>query len=160
MNRVPLRPTFCLVALSAALALSLGGCSRNPVATFSQDLQYLSKQPGPGLVADPQSPIPDVPHPIGFKPLVAPDAPPSTGAGRDLRHVYQGRASLADVRLFYTQQLRLADWEDLRVRFSEFGEFALSANKRGEVLALRAKQEGKRTTVVVTVDAVPGGITP
>ncbi|RMH22350.1 MAG: hypothetical protein D6698_01275, partial [Gammaproteobacteria bacterium] len=58
----------------------LVGCKSNPVkrvpfqvpvVAFTDDGQYLPQRVGPGLVADLDSPIPDVPMPIGFKPVIS-----------------------------------------------------------------------------------------
>lgn len=152
MFRTAVLTTSCF-ALFAALGstAAMTGCSRNPVATFSEDFQYLSRQAGPGLVAEPDSPIPDAPHPVGFKPIVRKSTVETLAPSRVLRHVYQGRAPLADVRLFYGQQLPFHGWRVDDQRFTEEGELVLEYVKGRERLRVRAVQTGSRTTVIVTI---------
>ncbi|MFW6336846.1 MAG: hypothetical protein ACOC3G_06935 [Phycisphaeraceae bacterium] len=135
----------------AMLCVSVAGCSRNPVATFSEDMQYLPRQAGPGLVADPESPIPDVPKPVNFKPIVKKSEVQTLSPARTLRHVYQGRAPLAEARVFYGQQPPFYGWRLEDERFTEEGELILEYVKGAERLRIRALETGSRCTVVIRI---------
>lgn len=133
------------------LTTAVGACSRNPVATFSEDMQYLPRQAGPGLVADPESPIPDVPKPVNFKPIVKKSEVEALSPARSLRHVYQGRAPLAEVRVFYDQQPPFYGWKLEDERFTEEGELILEYVKGPERLRIRGLTTGSRSTLVIRI---------
>ena len=143
--------TWAAMLSLVAAGWTAAGCSRNPVATFSEDMQYLPRQAGPGLVADPESPIPDVPKPVNFKPIVKKSELETLSPARSLRHVYQGRAPLAEVRLFYGQQPPFYGWTLEDERFTEEGELILEYVKGQERLRIRGLATGSRSTVVIRI---------
>jgi hypothetical protein len=158
MTRNPL----LLLALVAVSGWGVG-CQRAPVSLppfgVSQDYQVLQGQPGPGLVANPNSPIPDVPKPIGFKPLVGLSSASSDGVARTVRHVYQGVGSSADAVNFYHRALPLNHWRFVSQRTIPEGGTLIVYNKGNEDLHI-ATQQGFGGVSTITIDIVPRGTAP
>mgnify|MGYP006421642931 CR=1 FL=1 len=150
-GKVSTIPAWAAMLSLIAAGWTATGCSRNPVATFSEDMQYLPRQAGPGLAADPASPIPDVPKPVNFKPIAKKSELETLSPARSLRHVYQGRAPLAEVRVFYGQQPPLYGWTLEDERFTEEGELILKYVKGPERLRIRGLVKGSRSTVVIRI---------
>lgn len=148
-----------LIALPAAL---VAGCNSNPVGkvpfqvpvvAFNDDGQYLSQRVGPGLVAATESPIPDVPMPIGFKPVVSRCSSSFDGVVRTVVHVYQGRARAAEAVLFYRQQLPLFGWEPADKQAHEDGSTTLYYTKGAESLSMRLDNRFNTTTIEAYIAA-------
>lgn len=130
-------------------AVALVGCSRMGIV-YSDDGQRLPAPAGRGLVAKADSPIPDVPHPIGFV-LVQPRSKATVSSGvRAVEHVYQGQASMSDVVSFYRQVLPRHSWrinhEDIRAGSSE-----IAASRGGEQLELKLSVNQPVVTVVLSI---------
>ncbi|QDU33541.1 hypothetical protein KS4_15910 [Poriferisphaera corsica] len=103
-----------LAILTLFLLPLLTACNNTPIPAFvgySDDWQPLSNQSGPGLVADPTSPIPDVMVPIGFKPIPARCTATSDGLYRTVSHTYQGKANVAELIQYFQTHLTDANWE-------------------------------------------------
>lgn len=156
MNKTGLALAF-LIALTAAFT---SGCNSNPtkrvpfqvpVVAFNDDGEYLPKRVGPGLVAATESPIPDVPMPIGFKPVVSQCSSSFDGVARTVAHVYQGRARAAEAVLFYRQQLPLFNWEPTDMQTHEDGSTSLYYTKGAESLGMRLNNRFNTTTIEVYV---------
>ena len=90
----------------------VGGCSyiKTPVLAFSDNGDYLEPTVGDGLVASPESYIPDVPFPIGFKAVPSQCTSSFDGRVRTITHLYQGHAKLGETEQFYMTQLPRNDW--------------------------------------------------
>lgn len=139
------------------IAVALTGCSglaSVPLPggmAYSDNGQYLSPQPGPGLVAKVHPLIPDVPTPIGFKPLVSRSYNHSTATARNLKYWYQGQAQEAEVQWFYQQQLPAHGWHLLSQQNAPDGSLVLRYDKGGEALRVRLAQIHVVTTIVITI---------
>ena len=140
----------------------LGACQRTPdpfgpPVAVSDNYQILQGQSGPGLVADPGSPIPDVPKPIGFKA----DAERSSSAGggggpRQVHHVYQGVGSIGEAVAFYRQALRNRGWEPAGIRSTEQYEAILHYVKGSEALSVKIGGGGRVSTLVIDITPYGG----
>lgn len=148
-----------LIALSAAL---VAGCNSNPVekvpfqvpmVAFNSDGEYLPQRVGPGLVAATDSPIPDVPMPIGFKPVTSMCSSSFDGIARTVTHVYQGRARAAEAVLFYKQQLPLFGWELTDKQVHGDNSTTLFYTKGAESLSMRLSNRFNITTIEAYIAA-------
>jgi len=155
-------PYKALPILILITATALCGCNQNPtrrvpfevpVVAWNDDGQYLPKRVGPGLVASEASPIPDVPIPIGFKPVVSQCSSSFDGVARTVTHVYQGRARLPETVLFYRQQLPLDGWLRVDKQVHEDGSNSLHYTKGAEALGLRLS--GRFNTATIEVYLTP-----
>ncbi len=123
--------------LSLLLLLTLlgVGCENGadlPRPPFSGDGEYLPAAAGPGVVADPDSLIPDVPTPIGFKVLPSRSSNAvMQGNARQVRHVYQGRAEPAEVVLMYRHHLPRHHWQFVSREEDDDGAAGASAIPKG-----------------------------
>jgi hypothetical protein len=151
--------TKALGCLAAVLfAMFLAGCDTNPVrrvpfkvpvVAWTDDGDYLPKRVGPGLVAMENSPIPDVPMPIGFKPVRSECSSSFDGMSRTVSHVYQGRARAAEVVLFYSQQLSLHGWQRVEKQNHDDNSTSLHYTKGAESLGIRFSDRHGTTTIEV-----------
>ncbi len=146
-----------LILTAAAL---LAGCNSNPVrrvpfsvpvVAFTDDGAYLPNRVGPGLVAQPDAPIPDVPMPVGFKPVVTQCSSSFDGVARTVTHVYQGRARAVEAVLFYRQQLPLSNWRPVDKQVHEDGSTSLYFVKGAESLGVRLSERFKVTTIEIFI---------
>ena len=144
--------TWTLASSGLWLAvLWLAGCSRLPA--FSEEGKWLSQPHGQGLVAKRDSPLPDVPVPIGFVALEARSVGYVTQDGvRMVRHIYQGRAGLADAVEFYRQELRHHGWR--RLHEDNVGHIAAMRYVKGpESLIVRLSR--RHTVVTLRLNIEP-----
>jgi len=146
----------CLAAM--LLASFLASCNKNPVrkvpfqvpaVAWNDDGEYLPKRVGPGLVAMEQSPIPDVPMPIGFKPVKSQCSSSFDGVARTVTHIYQGRAKTSETVIFYRQQLPLYNWELVDRQGHEDGSVSLHFTKGAEALGVRLSEYHGIATIEV-----------
>ncbi len=105
-----------LAGMASTLLLVTSGCNRGaggpfPVWAYSDDGDLLPKASGAGLVVDPQSPIPDVPKPIGFVGVPSKSTSGTDGRTRNVLHVYQGRSSAIDAAAFFRRYLDDYGWQ-------------------------------------------------
>ena len=165
MPRKPLIAGLCprraaSVGRSAALTLALCcvfgsplhlGCTqvkkRIPVVAYSDDGQYLEPQYGRGLVAAAESPIPDVPVPIGFVLVRSQSDAQFDGTHRTLTHVYQGRADLEELRFFFDRSLTRSGWQATGPASAPIRTYT----KGGELLNLGICSDGQRATVTAVI---------
>jgi len=152
--------TLSILTLLAVTVLA--GCNQDPtrrvpfevpVVDWNDDGQYLPKRVGPGLVAREQSPIPDVPMPIGFKPVVSQCSSSFDGVARTVTHVYQGRSRTPETILFYRQQLPLQNWQVVDMQTHEDGSTSLHYMKGAETLGVRLS--GRYNTATIEVFMSP-----
>lgn len=159
-NPAMMRKMLSIVTLLAIPAL--WGCQTSPVSVppfgVSEDYQVLAGQPGRGLVADPNSPIPDVPKPIGFKPVVAQSSAASDGRARTVHHVYQGMGGSGEVVTLYQRTLPSKGWRFTGQRSLAEGGTVLTYTKGPEDLQIATRQSYRATTI--TVDITPQGVAP
>ncbi len=109
------RPRHALLAAAlAGLILAGSACTGSdgafPIWVYSDDGDLLAKPSGGGLVVDPDSPIRDVPKPIGFVPVASKSSVSTDGDQRTVTHVYQGRANRLDAAAFYRRNLDDYGW--------------------------------------------------
>ena len=110
-----MRWAFGLILVGGML---LPGCGsvKTPFVAYSDDGQYLRPPTGSGLVMDPNSPIPDVPKPVGFVGVPSLSSHSFDGRVRQVQHVYQGRGEVSDVLLLYKRWLPRYDWQSLAIQ--------------------------------------------
>lgn len=146
--------SFALPLVGACLMVV--GCTYDnkpgPIAGISTDRQRLDPAAGPGLIADPEAPIPDVPSPVGFKGIAARSTPALLQAGaRDVTHVYQGMASYDDTLRYYRDGLWQYDWTFVGQINEEDGSTTLTFNKGTEQLTVTIMQDRSLITLTVTL---------
>lgn len=153
-------PKLLSLLMMLSLALLLAGCTqkvRLPGVPFSDEGSYLPPKAGPGVVAAEKSYIPDVPMPIGFKPLPKRSSSSSDAYARTVHHVYQGHASSAEVVLFYRQHLGKYHW-NYTGREQTDHSLVLYYTKGPEQLRIAARQRFGLTTI--TIDITGQGSAP
>ncbi|MEX0885429.1 MAG: hypothetical protein WD009_03220 [Phycisphaeraceae bacterium] len=125
-----------------------------PRLLYTDDGQYLPPQVSPGLVAQPESPIPDVPVPVGFRLLQDRGHVDVSGGGRSVHHVYQGRGRQPDAVTFFRQNLPRRGWERTRRPFEEEdGSITLAYTNGQENLQIHVQQRYQRLTLTMWLDA-------
>lgn len=140
-----------LTMIAAVLVGALVGCAENVhMLSLSSDGQYLAPQIGPGLVARRDSPIPDLPMPIGFVVVADQSRVEARGLSRYVRHVYQGRASMADAVRFYRHHAPLHAWRSLGEQTGD-GQTLMWFAKGSERLTLKLSRYGGIVSVVVWI---------
>ena len=150
------RPCHPLLAAAlACLSLALPACTGSdgtfPVWVYSDDGDLLPKASGGGLVVDPDSPIPDVPKPVGFVPLPSKSSVSTTPGGeRSVVHVYQGRANRLDAAAFYRRNLDDYGWTTTGLDQGDPRSTVQSYAKGPENLRINITQDRS----VVTIRAV------
>ncbi|MEM8783179.1 MAG: hypothetical protein AAGE65_10045 [Planctomycetota bacterium] len=136
----------------ALVALLLAGCTADrgplPVAAFSDDGAYLPLQLAEGLVIDEASPLPDIPKPLRFVVVPSRSTASTDGRARTATHVYQGRADVDDLTIFYRDQLVNHGW-----RFQPGGDTGpiFSATKNTEWAQVALSRAGGVSTVTVLI---------
>jgi len=144
------RFSIIMVGLTMFAAVLTGtGCSGT--LPYSKDGQYL-KGPGnlQGVVGLMDSPIPDVPVPIGFVPILDDSDARLEGNVRVIQHVYQGRATINDVIEFYRRGLPLHDWK--YVSEGQRGDEYLMAYTKGvESLRVAVRKRGMVLTLQINM---------
>lgn len=100
------------IGVVLCLAIVGGGCKQGPFGmAFSDEGHMLPPPEGPGLVAAKQSPIPDVPHPIGFVLITSQSRSELIDGRRYAEHMYQGQAQAGDIVRFYRRVLPRHGWK-------------------------------------------------
>jgi len=149
-----------MLPLLIVLAGLGAGCEnvKTPVIAFTDDGDYLGYRGGKGLVASDQSPIPDVPMPIGFKPVVSKSSSSFDGQVRSVNHVYQGRAKHADAVAFYRNILPIHGWSFVNRSDQNDGTTIQTFTKGRETLEVFTQQgtlagniDSSVTTIVITI---------
>ena len=154
-----MRNALLLLVLFALLG---AGCKhvQTPVLAFTDDGDYLGYKGGKGLVASSESPIPDVPIPVGFKAVISRSSSSFDGIVRTVNHTYQGRGKAADAVAFYRSHLALNDWQFVSRNDQTDGSTVLSYVKGNEQLEVYVRQgtlvntfDSSVTTIVVGINA-------
>ncbi|MEM6393801.1 MAG: hypothetical protein AAF797_13590 [Planctomycetota bacterium] len=153
-------------ALSSLLCLTLllpacRGTSLNyrpvePAAAWTDDNQALLRPVGPGLIADPNSPIPDVPMPVGFKGVADQSSAATTPNGRVVTHIYQGIADFPDANAFYTNSLWRYGWTQTEL-LEPTDKVAIHSYTNGpESLTITVTQDIRRITYRIEIKPAAG----
>lgn len=143
--------------LLALAILPLASCDSVPIGPQTDDGQWLPAPTGQGLVADPQSPIPDVPKPIGFLPVVNRCSSTVADGIRLVSHLYQGRGDIADTVAFFRRELRRHHWLSLSEE-TRSGVTIMRSRKGLEALDVEISQPTRVISVVVKIDRPPATI--
>ena len=143
---------WLLLLLSALISTGCNRVSMQPFLGYSDDWERLSSQVGPGLVAEGQSPIPDVAIPIGYTPVVSRSSSRFDEYARQVKHVYQGRSPAAEAIRFYRHQPLRDDWRFISMQEDAIGAMVLNFVKGPEQLRIRIRQLHQVTTVIVSID--------
>lgn len=162
MGNLHVMRTRLLMVLGLGMAAAFG-CEQRPVAIppfgVSNDFRVLPGQPGPGLVAASESPIPDVPMPIGFRPLpkLCSAAIEGASGARRVHHVYQGMGSAGEAVGFYRQQLPTRGWQLVGLSGGNEADAVLRYTKGPEQMDIRVRGGGVSTLII---DIYPLGSSP
>ncbi len=161
MNHTP-RPTptrrhvaaLMLAAVALALPAALiAGCTSDagplPALAYSDDGAYLPHQLAKGLVRDESSPIPDIPKPMRFVVVPSRSSNSFDGRARTVTHVYQGRAKLDDLRIFYLDQFNNHGWRPAPGYAND--HLILAYVKGPEMVQLALSYAGGVSTVTVLI---------
>ncbi len=152
-RRARLLPAVCVTATAALAVAALPGCTADtgplPALAYSDDGAYLPHQLARGLVVDDAAPIPDVPKPLRFVAVPSRSSASTDGRARTVTHVYQGRAGLDDLRVYYLAQLRNHGWRPLP-GFSNDGDI-LTFAKNTETVQVSLSRAGGVSTVTVLI---------
>lgn len=131
-----------------AVAFFAIGCQK--AIYLSDDNQVLSPQSGRGLVARPNSPIPDAPMAVGFVVVESKSRSFTSGSGRTVDHYYQGLASLNDTLIFYRSELAAKGWQR-RAESNVGGQVASTYVKGRELLELSITTPRDVTSVRIMI---------
>jgi hypothetical protein len=145
-----MRTCLFVMAVMVSVAAVTGCAERVHVLSLSSDGQYLAPQTGEGLVARRDSPIPDLPIPIGFVVVADQSRVEARGLSRYVRHVYQGRASMADVSRFYRHHAPLHQWRAIGEQTGD-GQTLMWFTKGSERLTLKLSRHGGIVSIVVWI---------
>ena len=104
-----------LFPLFLVTLLALTACGRRdvsvPLFDWTDEGTYVPRPSGEGLVVAANSPVPDVPVPVGFVPLASQSESSTAASGnRVVNHFYQGRGELDELLQFYRQNLPRFGW--------------------------------------------------
>ena len=153
-------PTPVALVCGALLAGLLAvGCQDTPALFYqSSDGRSLSKPAGDELVADPQSPIPDVPKPVGFLFIESRSNSQSSPTQRRVTHVYEGLATRAQAADYYRKTLLGKGWIASQDTM-DASTSVLNFTKGNEGLQVRVSESGRFLTVIVQIRE-QGTLTP
>ena len=130
-------------------------CQQTPITHLTghtDDWVGLDGPSGPGLVADPESPIVDAPMPIGFKPIPYKCSVQTDGYYRIVNHVYQGKAPLAEAIQFAKTYMEDAGWRPIdRIDDLESNTSIINFRKGLEEMSLRIRRSFSITTIHITI---------
>ncbi|MFW6058661.1 MAG: hypothetical protein ACODAQ_00680 [Phycisphaeraceae bacterium] len=150
-----MRKSLSYLMLLMGLLLAGPGCEsppKTPRVPFSAEGEYLEGQPGSGVVADPRSPIPDVPRPVGFRLLRSRSTQAAMeGEARHVRHVYQGRGEVVDVVTMYRRFLPRRGWQFVNREQRPGKDTVLRYVQGTEQLRVRVVEEGVISTLTAIV---------
>jgi hypothetical protein len=153
-------PTPAALVCGALLAGLLAvGCQDTPALFYqSSDGRSLSKPAGDELVADPQSPIPDVPKPVGFLFIESRSNSQSSPTQRRVTHVYEGLATRSQAADYYRKTLLGKGWIASQDTM-DASTSVLNFTKANEGLQVRVSESGRFLTVLVQIRE-QGTLTP
>lgn len=147
---------LCVLTLAGLVML---GCHDTPALFYqSSDGRTLSKPAGDELVADPHSPIPDVPKPVGFLFIESRSSSQSTPTQRRVTHAYEGLATRAQAADYYRKTLPGKGWIASQDTMDK-NTSVLNFTKGNEGLQVRVSESGRFLTVLVQIRE-QGTLTP
>ena len=141
-------------SLTLLMLLTMAGCSyvKTPAVAFNDDGEYLPQDVGKGLVKSPNSLIPDVPMPVGFKAVASQCYWQFNGSVREVNHVYQGHAEPGDAAEFYQRTLQTYNWS--LVDIQGIGDATVLRYVKGpEALKITTKDGWAVSTITINIDA-------
>lgn len=155
------RPSAWHAICAYLLLTAIAGCSEVRLMHQSEDGHWLPPRAASGLVADPRSPIPDVPMPVGFVPVPSKCRAGATSVSRNVVHVYEGRATMRDAVAFYRAQPPQHDWQFLGEQ--AVGSEVMMWYERGpERLTVQLSRSGGTVRAIVGIAdqlaSFPGGV--
>lgn len=145
---------FATICLASMVLLGAVGCNyvKTPAVAFSDDGDYLPQDVGEGLVKSPNSLIPDVPMPVGFKAVSSQCFWRFNGNVREVQHVYQGHAEAGDAAEFYQRVLPSNNWALLDIQ--GVGDATVMRYTKGpERLKITTKDGWAVSTITINIDA-------
>jgi len=150
----PLRPALLigLIALSGTLAGCRGAGGPFPVFAYSDDGDLLPKPSSAGLVVDPQSPIEDVPKPIGFVGVPSRSMSRTDGNHRVVLHIYQGRANRLDAAAFFRRNLDDYGWKVDGFDTGDLNATVQTYAKGNETLRITITGDRGKVTLNIAID--------
>ena len=112
---------------AVVLAAGCGGSSTIGSTDVGDDPMVIL----PSLVPMSNSPIPDVPIPLGFEIGEKQTLEFGAGAARYLQHIYKGKADKWELKRFFRQQMQANRWQFVTYMLAA-GEFSLEYEKDNE----------------------------
>lgn len=151
MRRTPHR---WILLLPVWMLMVAAGCQhiKTPVVAFSDDGEYLQPTVGEGLVVDPDSYIPDVPMPVGFRAVASQCTSSFDGRVRTVHHVYQGHTRPGAAAAFYQDVLPDYAWEFVETR-NVSDQTTLTYTKGAERLTVQTRHGMGVSTVTLQITA-------
>ncbi len=141
-----------LTILSTGLAGCRGTGSPFPVLAYSDDGDLLPRPSSAGLVVDPNSPIEDVPKPVGFVGVPSRSTSRVDGNHRVVLHVYQGRANRLDAAAFFRRNLDDFGWGIDGFDTGDLNATVQTYAKGNESLRITITGDGSKVTLNVAID--------
>jgi len=147
-----LRPALLigLIALSTGCS---GPSGPFPVFAYSDDGDLLPKPSSAGLVVDPNSPIEDVPKPVGFVGVPSRSTSRVDGNHRVVLHIYQGRANRLDAAAFFRRNLDDFGWTVDGFDTGDLNATVQTYAKGNETLRITITGDRGKVTLNVAIDA-------
>jgi hypothetical protein len=142
--------SLAVLALASVL-VGCGGGSNGPIWAYSDDGDYLPRASSGGLVVDPDSPIPDVPMPVGFVAVPSKSSVSYDGVNRIVSHVYQGRSNTQDASAFYRQNLDDQGWRPTGMDTGDPRTPLQTYTKGPEELRISITETRSIVTILVTI---------
>ncbi len=149
-----------LLTLPAGLTACRGTGGPFPVFAYSDDGDLLPKPSSAGLVVDPNSPIEDVPKPVGFVGVPSRSTSRVDGNSRVVLHVYQGRANRLDAAAFYRRNLDDFGWSLDGFDNGDLNATVQTYAKGNETLRITITGDRGKVTLNVAIDPRSGPAQP
>lgn len=144
-----------LVVATMWLGLVSFGCHGPDTGMpLSDDGRWLPPATGEGLVARRDSPIPDVPMPVGFVGVASRSQSSVVDDVRVVHHLYQGQAGVADAITFYRRELPAQGWRLISSQI-EVQPAVLLYQKGREQLQISVVRRHRVVSITVSIQARP-----
>ena len=112
--------------------------------------QPLPRPSGQGLVANPQSPLPDVPAPVTFRIVPSRSRTSVTPGGRVVDHLYQGLATTAATVAYYRRVAAEHGWQPQR-ELTHGGHVLMRYVSTRETLEIEVSRQGEVVSAQVRI---------
>lgn len=144
---------LCMAMSVAAMAIAVSGCEMTEWSSASAvPAGTAASHGGPGLVSSSRRWVPDVAIPAGFDPVASRCRSETTmHGGREVSHLYQGRAGQSELVAFYQKHLPLDGWRAYD-RMGRDGHEQLVFTKGVETLWLTFEQWDSQASVWVRIN--------